>query len=179
MNIQDLGSLGEFVAAIATVLTLAYLAIQIRQNSKLLQLNNTYQTLDASRTNFLACLAQIDVPALAAKALNGDEFTDTESEAYSMYFISQIRNFENAFLQHRGGGLDDEILEAIKTKVFTALSTKAGKDAWIRTRPQAVKSFRDWVGGIIDEDTLTWSWSRSFQSVRRPDCFGYLAIGHF
>ncbi len=155
MNWEALGAVAELLGALGVITTLGYLAIQIRHNSKLLQLNNTYQTLDASRTNFLACLAQIDVPALAAKALNGDEFTDTESEAYTMYFISQIRNFENAFLQHRGGGLDDEILEAIKTKVFTALSTKAGKDAWIMTRPQAVKSFRDWVGGIIDEDTLT------------------------
>ena len=30
MTIQDLGSIGELVAAIATIATLAYLAIQIR-----------------------------------------------------------------------------------------------------------------------------------------------------
>ena len=35
MSIQDLGSIGELVAAIATVLTLAYLAIQIRQNTRM------------------------------------------------------------------------------------------------------------------------------------------------
>ena len=34
MTIQDLGSLGEFVAAIATLGTLAYLAIQVRQSSR-------------------------------------------------------------------------------------------------------------------------------------------------
>ena len=34
MTIQDLGSLGELVAAIATVATLIYLSIQIRQNTK-------------------------------------------------------------------------------------------------------------------------------------------------
>ena len=37
MTIQDLGSLGELVGAIATVATLLYLAFQIRQNSHLLQ----------------------------------------------------------------------------------------------------------------------------------------------
>jgi hypothetical protein len=36
VTIQDLGSLGEFVAAIATVATLLYLAIQIRQSNALL-----------------------------------------------------------------------------------------------------------------------------------------------
>ena len=34
MSIQDLGSIGEFVAALATLATLVYLAIQIRQNTK-------------------------------------------------------------------------------------------------------------------------------------------------
>ena len=33
MTIQDLGSIGELIAAIATVVTLAYLALQIRQNT--------------------------------------------------------------------------------------------------------------------------------------------------
>jgi hypothetical protein len=33
VTIQDLGSLGEFIAAIATVATLGYLAVQIRQNT--------------------------------------------------------------------------------------------------------------------------------------------------
>jgi len=33
ITIQDLGSIGELIAAIATIATLAYLAIQIRQNT--------------------------------------------------------------------------------------------------------------------------------------------------
>ena len=37
MSIQDLGALGELVAAVATVATLLYLAVQIRQNNKNLQ----------------------------------------------------------------------------------------------------------------------------------------------
>ncbi len=36
MTLQDLGNLGEFVGAIAVVVTLAYLALQIRQNTRAL-----------------------------------------------------------------------------------------------------------------------------------------------
>ena len=35
MTLEDLGSIGELVAAIATVLTLIYLAIQIRTSNRL------------------------------------------------------------------------------------------------------------------------------------------------
>ena len=36
MTIQDLGSIGELIAAVATLATLVYLAVQIRQNSRML-----------------------------------------------------------------------------------------------------------------------------------------------
>jgi hypothetical protein len=51
MTIQDLGSLGELIAAIATVATLIYLATQLRQNSNQLRgdaivsINNTEEAL--------------------------------------------------------------------------------------------------------------------------------------
>ena len=40
MTIQDLGSIGELVAAIATIATLVYLAIQIRANTTALRLES-------------------------------------------------------------------------------------------------------------------------------------------
>ena len=43
MSIQDLGALGELVAAIATIATLLYLAIQIRQNNR-----NLHESTSAS-----------------------------------------------------------------------------------------------------------------------------------
>ena len=36
MSIQDLGSLGELIAAIATLVTLLYLAMQVRHNTRAL-----------------------------------------------------------------------------------------------------------------------------------------------
>ena len=38
MTLQDLGSIGEFVAAVATLVTLVYLALQIRYNTKAIEL---------------------------------------------------------------------------------------------------------------------------------------------
>jgi len=53
MTIQELGSLGELIAAIATVVTLIYLATQIRHNNKALaeatsgQLNASYSSINS------------------------------------------------------------------------------------------------------------------------------------
>ena len=44
MTIQDLGSVGEFVAAVATVATLLYLAIQLRNNSRVTRFEGHLET---------------------------------------------------------------------------------------------------------------------------------------
>ena len=51
MTFQDLGSLGELIAAIATVLTLGYSVIQLRQNTRALR-SQTFQqsSMDMSLT---------------------------------------------------------------------------------------------------------------------------------
>ena len=41
MTIQQLGSIGEFVAAIATLATLIYLALQIRRNTAVARATGT------------------------------------------------------------------------------------------------------------------------------------------
>jgi hypothetical protein len=48
VTFQDLGSIGEFVAALATVATLIYLAVQIRQNTSSLRANAYQDTVRSS-----------------------------------------------------------------------------------------------------------------------------------
>jgi len=53
VTIQDLGSLGEFIAAIATVATLAYLAVQIRQSNVTARAQSRQTMIDTwSSTNW-------------------------------------------------------------------------------------------------------------------------------
>jgi hypothetical protein len=48
-TIQDLGALGEFVGAIAVVVTLAYLAVQIRQNTRSMDANRKAVVAQSAR----------------------------------------------------------------------------------------------------------------------------------
>ena len=48
MTLQDLGNIGEFVAAVAVFVSLLYLAIQIRQNTKSVRTSTYQAVLDSS-----------------------------------------------------------------------------------------------------------------------------------
>jgi hypothetical protein len=68
VSLQDLGSIGEFVAAIATVETLAYVAVQVRQNTRALR-SSTFQGIaeDMSRTAETIA-THLELSALMVKA---------------------------------------------------------------------------------------------------------------
>lgn len=49
VTIQELGSIGELVGALATIATLVYLATQIRQNTNATRVSSLQYTLDGGR----------------------------------------------------------------------------------------------------------------------------------
>ena len=57
MSIQDLGSVGELVGAVAVVLSLLYLATQIRQNTQATRASS-YEDVAQGVRAFMALIAQ-------------------------------------------------------------------------------------------------------------------------
>jgi hypothetical protein len=57
MTLQNLAYLGEFVGGVAVIITLLYLALQIRQNSKIVRAA-AYQSLNEASARVLRTMAQ-------------------------------------------------------------------------------------------------------------------------
>ena len=61
MTIQDLGSLGELLAAVATLATLGYLAVQVRQNTESIRASTVQAMFEASAGLHDLCAADSDL----------------------------------------------------------------------------------------------------------------------
>ncbi len=96
MSIQDLGSLGELVAAIATVATLIYLAVQIRASNRLARAgasrtpNSDLNSLNASfgtNPTFRAAMRQV---------LEGASRTELDEDARLVidFYLVSITNLQ-------------------------------------------------------------------------------------
>jgi hypothetical protein len=112
--IQDLGSLGEFVAAIATVATLIYLAIQIRASNRLAR-------AEASRTpnsdlNSINAAFGTDPLFRAAmrRMLTGSTRTELEAGERLLldFYLISITNIQEQLAREiREGILDPDALD--------------------------------------------------------------------
>ena len=124
MTIMELGALGEFVGAIAVVVTLAYLAIQIRQNtrsmeeSKQLALAQTYQMRADALQNMMVHAAESERigPVITKLTEHGypedpsslDQLTPIERGRFRQWQIAQQTHWDNMFYQYQQGFLDEE-----------------------------------------------------------------------
>ena len=71
MTIEDLGNIGEFIAAIATIVTLVYLAVQVRQNTAALR-SSTFQNIcEQMAHNVEPIVSHGDVSDVLARGLSG------------------------------------------------------------------------------------------------------------
>jgi len=112
MNWEAVGAIGEMGGAIGVIITLIYLAGQLRQNTKALR-SASYEhwnEVSSAFTDFYARYAA-DLSEIEACA-SLEQLTPRQQKIVSAYGIKAIDQAQTAFLHHRAGTLDDDVFEA-------------------------------------------------------------------
>ena len=105
MTIQDLGSLGEMVAAIATVATLVYLELQIRQNAKTVQGSTAQMVINLELSTF-ALIAQ-HAGIYQRGCVSIDDLNPEEGVVYQQLVSAVMSLMAAAFIQFQNGLMPD------------------------------------------------------------------------
>jgi hypothetical protein len=134
MTLQDLGAIGEVVGALAVVVTLIYLAKQIKQNThameegRRLALAQTYQMRSDALQAMLVHAADSEhigpiIIKLTEKGYPEDvtalqSLNEAELRRFRMWQIAQQTHWDNMHYQFQQGYLDPEYYEdAFKDRV--------------------------------------------------------------
>ena len=132
MTIENLGNIGDFIGGIGVVVTLIYLATQIRQNTRSLRLSSIQQVMGTS-VSINATASTGPVPTILAKLERGDHLTDDEVAQYLMYLFAMLTHFWQLYYQFQRGMIDQNVIDAYTTRLRTILSTSLSRGMW-RTR---------------------------------------------
>jgi hypothetical protein len=124
MTLMELGALGEFVGAIAVVVTLVYLAVQIRQSNQAMRegrrlaLAQTYQMRADALQDMLVRAAESEHIAPVLAKLTGTGYPEDvgslacldplERARFRLWQIAQQTHWDNMFFQYQQGYLDEE-----------------------------------------------------------------------
>jgi hypothetical protein len=136
MSIAELGALGEFVGAIGVIGTLAYLAVQIRQNTRSVQASAFHDFLDNWRRT--AIRDTLNDPELNDLHIRGmadfDDLDDREKARWHLYIIQFTSQAQIAMELYDRGFLPESECNLWVDFVTSVLRTPGGLKLWEQTK---------------------------------------------
>jgi hypothetical protein len=128
MTIQDLGSLGELIAALATLVTLFYLALQIRANTVLAKAEAKRGQQSASAASSLGIAQDPDLAALFLKGLSDYHSLTAIEKTRFEFLLACIMDGPMLIARDAELGLsDDEDVQLARATIKRFLSTPGGR----------------------------------------------------
>ena len=133
MSVQDLGSIGELIAAIATVITLAYLALQIRANTRSLRLAAQESTTAASSRFRDALIRDPAVAALWNRALADYEGLSSDERVRALAMFQEVfYSSQLVFHRYKEGVFPERTWRQIHLQGLRSMLSNPGAQQWWR-----------------------------------------------
>ena len=151
-TLQDLGSLGEFVGAIGVVVSLVYLAQQMRQNTTSVRA----ASFNSMTENSIRILEHSFRDADFADFLHRAErdpasLSPMELVRWNAYMTAVYRHFGNLVYQYRVGVLDWQMWQSYRDTLKKHLHTPSWR-AWFEENKEAFStSLVDLVERVVGE----------------------------
>jgi|KBSMisStandDraft_5_1062788.scaffolds.fasta_scaffold337096_1 hypothetical protein len=156
MSFSDLASIGSFVSASAVLVSLIYLAIQVRQAEKNQRavLNQGYIT---RVTDYLRWYAESPINELRARVMAGDiSFTAEELLRLQLALRVTLLSAQDAYLQHKAGLVDAMTLDnSMRSIRITWLNFPVYRALWQQQAPTIAPEFAAVIETMLRETPVT------------------------
>lgn len=148
MNWDAIGAIGEIVGAIAVVLSLIYLASQIRTQNKESRVAAMHEIAVAYRQSNIAFADPVLADILTRAHVDTDSLTEAEILQLICGVQGVFRVWEEAYYQHVAGRLDEHLWEAMLREYSTYMSAGGFDFVWQLRKEGHNDSFRRFVDGL-------------------------------
>ena len=150
MTVQDLGSIGELIGAVAVFISLLYLAMQIRQNTRAVRIS-TYQAIMDSSNRIGESLAQTGVDRIYRLGRSDpDSLNEDELSQFNLVAGQVLNLYEGLFLHHQQGAIDDDFFVGRFATFHRMMHQPGFKLMWTeRARTYYARSFARRVDELL------------------------------
>lgn len=130
MTLQDLGAIGELVGGVAVIVSILYLAVQIRHGLRGYQSDITQQITNHFSNIQLEIAKDAGLAEAWQRAARGAPLDEAEAARVRHIVSSYMIGFENMFYQYRQGMLYEEAWQARRSVIGRTLAIKEAKAWW-------------------------------------------------
>ncbi len=146
MTLDDLGSLGEFISGLAVVVTLVYLAIQIRHNTRVVRSSMHQDMVEATLRVAESLSDNEGVGLIVLKADEDyDNLTASELLRFEAYAERVFGNFESVYYSYRNSMIEEDLWVSWESSCLADISRVGMRRFWQEQRPLHLRDFMDFV----------------------------------
>ena len=150
MSWDALGAIGEIIGALAVFLTLGYLAVQIRQNTKAVRASALDSSVNAVNAVRVVMFDNEEVTAIYQKGLeNPDELNDIEKTRFRLLVHTILWAIWNIYAQTQHGGLSTSTWAAQLPLLDRIMNSHGGAWFWDNYQMEFDEEFRHEVDKVM------------------------------
>ncbi len=157
MSLSDIASIGSFVSAIAFIISLIYVSVQVRQAHR----NQQASIRQGRSTRIVNLFLGASNPAVAdavAKGIAGaEDISSTQFEQFRYYCMAHISHAEDSFYQHQDGLLNDAAFETFVGALKGWFGSSGIRAVWKGTRNAYPGEFREFMDKACAESRIAHS----------------------
>ena len=139
MDLTQLANVGEFIGGVAVLVTLIYLAVQLRQNTRAMR-SSTFQQISAQMgQNVETVTTNPELADIFVKFLSGDrELTPSERVRLQGLFVMSLRRIEAVYVQRALGSIDGEMADGFEKSLLPLLLTPEGAEIGVSKSKRSI-----------------------------------------
>jgi hypothetical protein len=144
VTLQDLGSIGEFAGAVLVVVTLFYLAAQIRQNTRSLQSASFQEMVRAANDWSTLFVVHPETGSLWTRGLADPKSLDKADRLRFQQLVNMfVRNYATVLAMARDGLVPLSTCTAYEAAIVRQFRTPDMRDWWSAHEQYFEQSLRD------------------------------------
>lgn len=156
MNMQNFLAGISAASGVASLATLVYLTIQIRQNNLLMRAGARQAQVATDQEHICKF---IEYPDIAASFASPDKITDEARIRLNFWIVASLRAREYEWLQYTHGALDEKTWASYRQLIPFVLGTERSRKYWALCSGFFHPEFAQVVNKMIDGQPLTGYWS--------------------
>lgn len=146
MTWEAVAAISQALGAIAVVLTVVYLAVQVRKNWIATESHTYYLATSAGAQTAASIAASVELSRIYQTGLTSpDQLDEKESFRFALLLISQFRRYENLFFQYRSGMIDEDYWIAQRENILWFFHRPGVQIWWKEKRLAFGQGFRHFL----------------------------------
>ncbi len=131
MTIQDWGAVGDIIGAIAVIITLIYLATQIRQNTRQIR-NDGHKGVTDSYNEILAqLLSDNELFKIVVRGCQDwDSISAFEQSRFHILFHQHLMHMRMTYQLYKKGAIDDDVYSSIEQLHINVMGNPGARVWW-------------------------------------------------